>query len=94
MEQAIILDCNRHSDVYSCPDVLVRYIPKFDEYGIIIHDGGSSSKTIKYCPWCGQALPESKREAWFDTLESLGFDDPVEQDIPNEFSSDAWYRNT
>lgn len=94
MEKAVALDCVKHKDIYSCPDVLVRYIPKFDEYGLIIHDGGSAASEIKFCPWCGHRLPESKRDAWFDALEELGFDDPSEQDIPPEFNSDAWHRNT
>ncbi|MBU2978787.1 hypothetical protein [Alteromonas sp. C1M14] len=94
MEKSVTLDCDQHPDIYSCPDVLVRYIPKFDEYGIIIHDGGSAASEIKFCPWCGNTLPESKRDAWFDALEELGFDDPSEQNIPAEFNSDAWHRNT
>ena len=94
MERAIVLNCDRHKDVYECPDVLVSYIPKFDEYGLIIHDGGSPSLEISFCPWCGLRLPDSKRDAWFDKLEALGFDDPSEQRIPEEFNTDAWYRNT
>lgn len=82
MERAITLDCEQHKDIYSCPDVLVQYIPKFDEYGILIHDGGSAAIGIKFCPWCGITLPESKRDEWFDALEELGFNDPAEQDIP------------
>jgi hypothetical protein len=66
-------------------------IPEFDEYGIIIHDGGSAVSEIKFCPWCCHTLPESKRDAWFDALEDLGFYDPSEQDIPKEFNRDAWH---
>jgi hypothetical protein len=94
MDNAIELSCNQHTDIYSCPDVLIRYTPKFDEYGIIIHDGGSAASSIKYCPWCGQPLPESKRDKWFETLERLGFDDPSEQEIPEQYKSDMWYQNT
>ncbi|YCA17088.1 hypothetical protein M1D72_05965 [Vibrio sp. AK197] len=47
---------------------------------------------INYCPWCGVKLPESKRDLWFDTLEKLGFDDPTEQDIPEEFNTGKWYQ--
>ena len=94
MDSAIAFDCSSHSDVYDCPDVLVSYIEKFDEYGLIIHDGGRSSREIKYCPWCGFHLPASKRDEWFEELEKLGFDEPSEQEIPVESNSDAWYRNT
>jgi len=30
---------------------------------------------------------------WFEILEQLGFDDPVEQKIPEEFKTDKWYKN-
>ncbi len=94
MQKAVTFDCEHHHDVFECPDVLVSYIPKFDEYGLIIHDGGSSSLDIRFCPWCGSKLPLSKRDARFDRLEELGFDDPTEQRIPGAFESDGWYRNT
>ncbi len=93
MERNLTLNCGDHKDEYSCPDVLIDYSEKFDEYGLIIHDGGTSSVEISYCPFCGAKLPESKRELWFDTLFDMGFDDPTEQDIPEKFKSNAWYRN-
>lgn len=94
MEHAIDLNCDKHSDIYLCPDVLASYSPRFDEYGLIVHDGGSSIITIMYCPWCGQCLPESKCDAWFDALDKLGFDNPFDQEIPVKFNSDAWYRKS
>jgi hypothetical protein len=83
--------CKQHKDPFDCPDNLIFYSAKFDEYGIIIHDGGSSFIEISFCPWCGTKLPMSKRDLWFDTLEELGYDDPFDQDIPEEFRSDKWY---
>ncbi|MEK4670392.1 MULTISPECIES: hypothetical protein [unclassified Niallia] len=80
-----------HTNESDCPDILVSYHEKFDEYGLIIHDGGSSSIQIFFCPWCGTKLPESKSDLWFDTLAQLGFDDPVEQNIPKEFHTNKWY---
>lgn len=74
----------------SGPDALVAYIPKFDEYGLLVHDGGSSMVQIQFCPWCGTRLPESKRDRWFDELEKRGID-PLSKSIPPEFESDAWY---
>ena len=85
--------CDIHKDPFNCPDKLVYFHDKFDEYGLIIHDGGTSSVNFGYCPWCGTKLAESKRDLWFDTLENLGFDDPFEQEIPKKFNSDEWYRN-
>ena len=83
--------CDHHKDRFDCPDALINYIDKFDEYGIIIHDGGFSHAVINYCPYCGTKLPESKRDLWFDTLEKMGFDNPTEQEIPEVFKSDKWY---
>ncbi|MCJ8167147.1 hypothetical protein MKJ04_20065 [Pontibacter sp. E15-1] len=57
-------------------DTPILYVNKFNEYGIKIMDGGNSSIKIQYCPWCGERLPESKRDQWFDELESLGINDP------------------
>ncbi len=62
MSAQIAHRCEQHADIFDCPDVLIVYRSKFDEYGIIIHDGGSSSITIHYCPWCGTTLPDSKRD--------------------------------
>jgi hypothetical protein len=63
----------------------------FDEYGIFIHDGGSSLTLINFCPWCGSKLPESKRDRWVEELEKLGFTDPfLRDDIPEEFKTDEW----
>ena len=35
-----------HDDPYDCPDTLISYIAKFDEFEIIIHDGGTSGYSI------------------------------------------------
>ncbi|MBC7932277.1 MAG: hypothetical protein H7Z38_17105 [Rubrivivax sp.] len=86
--------CDMHPDPFDCVDNLIYYSPRFDEYGIIIHDGGSSFSLIAYCPWCGSKLPESKWDEWFEKLKALGFDDPSEQDIPEEFLTRTWYEET
>lgn len=93
MTSALNQRCDMHPDPFDCADNLLYYSSRFDEYGIIIHDGGASSSLIKYCPWCGTKLPESKRDEWFDKLEALGFDHPLLQDIPEEFTTAAWYEN-
>jgi ribosomal protein S27AE len=49
-----------HKDRFDCPDCLIHYGEKTGEYGIIIHDGGTSFLTIQFCPWCGKEL--SKHE--------------------------------
>ena len=86
--------CQEHADdPYACPDALVSYVAKFDEYGIIVHDGGPSSVLIQFCPWCGKKLPESQRDRWFDEIERLGFSGPDDARIPKAYKSAAW-RNT
>lgn len=86
--------CEQHDDPFDCPDNLIVYFPRFDEYGIIIHDGGSSVLTIAHCPWCGRRLPDSKRDRWFDELAAKGYTDPAQQEIPPEYETDAWYHQT
>lgn len=82
--------CDQRPDPYDCPDSLIAYNGRFDEYGLIVHDGGHSRVRIEYCPWCGAYLP-SKFASWLYRLERLGFDDPFQQDIPAEYGTGAWY---
>lgn len=76
-------------------DKIIYYVSRFDEYGVPMRDGGeglcSSYIGIDFCPWCGRKLPESKRDDWFETLEKLGYDEPMGQEIPKEFESSEWY---
>lgn len=74
---------------------VIYYSSRFREYGIPIKNGtekvASSYIVIQHCPWCGKELPESKRDEWFEMLEELGYDAPLEQEIPIKFQSSAWY---
>jgi hypothetical protein len=54
-EQASFL-CPDHPDVFDCPDALISFSRGNDSYGLIVHDGGSSSIAISFCPWCGTEL--------------------------------------
>ncbi len=74
-------------------DDIIYYCPEFDEYGIVVHDSGKSYIKIEYCPWCGQKLPDSKRNLWFDELEKLGIENPLEEDIPEKFKSSEWWEH-
>ena len=73
-------------------DALIRYVPYFDEYGLVLHDSGSSYVTIEYCPWCEKKLPESKRDMWFNLLEDQGYLNPLEEEIPNRFKQYGWWK--
>lgn len=89
MNNRVNVSCDRHDDVTACPDALVGFIAKFQEYGLIVHDGGTSSVRIHFCPWCGQRLPESQRDRWFDELERRGID-PWEDEVPAELQDGSW----
>lgn len=43
----------------------IRYDEHFEEFSIVLPEDGSLT-CLDYCPWCGQKLPESRREEWFD----------------------------
>jgi len=72
---------------------VVDWIASWNEYRIPVAYDGYASTLMQFCPWCGAKLSESKKELWYQTLYKLGYDDPTEQDIPDEFNSDAWWRN-
>ena len=71
---------------------IIYYNEVFDEYGIPLIEDGVSYILIKCCPWCGKALPTSKRSAWFEQLEKIGFENPLfRDDIPQAYKSSEWY---
>jgi hypothetical protein len=94
MTAALINGCEEHGDdVFACPDMLLAYSETFDEYGLVIHDGGPSILTISACPFCGTALPQSRRDEWFDRLEAIGITDPFAAELPEQYRSGAWRRS-
>ncbi len=90
MTSNVDLECHRCSDRYECTDNLVTFIARWQEYGLIIHDGGTSYVTIDFCPWCGARLPESQSDRWFDELEELGIDASDVDNIPEDYLTDRW----
>jgi len=38
MESRLDYKCDQHHGLFDCPDHLIHYCPRFDEYGIIVHD--------------------------------------------------------
>ena len=91
MKYYLELNLDETKNIKSLEQIVI-YERKFDEYGIVIHDGGESYIEIKYCPWCGKELPKSKRALWFDKLEEMGIESPDEEQIPKEFETDAWWK--
>ncbi|MEU6702305.1 DUF6980 family protein [Streptomyces wuyuanensis] len=92
MRHHVAWDCDVHVDPYACPDALVHFMPRYQEYGLLIHDGGSSYVELLFCPWCGARLPESQRDRWFDAMEERGID-PWGDEIPDIFRDDRWLRD-
>lgn len=64
----------------------VRYDSRFDVYWM---PAGMAKQQLFYCPWCGERLPPSQRERWFDALEAAGIN-PASDPIPEPFQSGAW----
>ena len=56
MTEMVTSACAQHPDRFDCPDALIHFSPRRGEYGIIVHDGGSSFVSIVFCPWCGASL--------------------------------------
>lgn len=52
--------CQEHPDPFSCPDNLIHHSKQTKQYGLIIHDRGSSFSEINFCPWCGANLSNRK----------------------------------
>lgn len=81
--------CDRHPHLHDCPDAIIVYQPRFDQYAINAPEPAVTP--IRFCPWCGVGLPD-RSEDWLRELERLGFDDPFGQSIPERYRTDAWYR--
>jgi hypothetical protein len=64
----------------------VEYDVRFDDYWV---QAGGARQLLVYCPWCGEKLPPSQRDRWFDELEARGIDPNVDP-IPTEFQSREW----
>lgn len=89
MTSQVTWHCDRHDTPFTCPDAVIGFSDRFQEYGLIVHDDGTSSIGIDFCPWCGQRLPPSQRDRWFDELEGRGID-PSRDEIPAEFQDGSW----
>lgn len=50
MRERVAYTCTDHPDQSDCPDSLIAYVARFDQYGLRILDGGSLTIGIKHCP--------------------------------------------
>lgn len=88
-ENALLQKPNDDCDFVNS-DKLIYYNEIFDEYGLIVHNGGQSYIMINFCPWCGKKLPQSVRDKYFLELEKLEDYSPFEDELPDKFKTDAW----
>ncbi|MEM9725766.1 MAG: hypothetical protein AAF909_09910 [Pseudomonadota bacterium] len=93
LRAALECDDGAYETPFDNPNAVLVYNGVFDEFGVILRGTGAQYVLISHCPWCGAPLPASRRDAWFDALEALGFDDPNHQEVPAAFLSDAWRRS-
>lgn len=90
MRAALSVEIAENETPFDLLDSAVVYNVVFDEFGLILRSADAQYMLIGHCPWCGAALPRSRRDDWFDALEAQGFDDPNLQEIPASFLSGAW----
>lgn len=64
----------------------VGYDARFDVYWV---PAGGALQRLSFCPWCGEQLPPSQRDRWFDELEAMGIDPDIHP-IPELYRSGAW----
>ncbi|GMV26550.1 MAG: hypothetical protein AMXMBFR58_25810 [Phycisphaerae bacterium] len=83
--------CRKMSFVLGAGEYAVTYIPKYDEYGVLVRRSDDEFMQIRYCPWCGNSLPRSKRAQWFRILEREHLE-PDSPEIPPKMRTDAWWR--
>jgi hypothetical protein len=53
-------------------DKRIYWSPVFNEYGLICQPS-AEILVISHCPFCGFALPPSRRQAWVTALERTGW---------------------
>jgi hypothetical protein len=75
MKRHVEHSCDLHADLSECPDSLIVRHAETGEFGLRVHDGGSSFISICHCPWCGTDLLErvSNKELGQPSLKVGGF---------------------
>src|SRR4051812_6788149 len=60
MQMQVEQTCEEHPNLFDCPDHLICFSERSKQYGIIVHDRGTSFVIIHFCPWCGARLSAGK----------------------------------
>jgi hypothetical protein len=61
LREQVTYRCDQHPNPFDCADNLIVYRESSDDYGLIVHDGGESVVTIKFCPWCAADLESTRK---------------------------------
>jgi hypothetical protein len=89
---SIIYCCDELKDIIQNDETHFYYNKKYREFVINYKEGfGGGVQLVNYCPWCGTKLIDELSDRWFQELEKLGFDEPFDQEIPEEFKTDEWW---
>lgn len=64
----------------------VEYDIRFDAYWV---ETGGLRQDLFFCPWCGDRLPPSQQDRWFDELEAMDLD-PFSDPVPEPYRTGAW----
>ena len=72
------------------------FVERFREFGVnrINEPNRSVSHSfdvLAYCPRTGKKLPASLRDKFFDEIETLGFDNPSDENLPTKFKNGNWW---
>jgi len=59
MKEQMNWSCEIHTEPFDCADSIIYYSESLKAFGLLIHDGGSSSLKISFCPFCGTSLQKN-----------------------------------
>jgi len=66
--------CDMHASPFECWDNEFIYNEVYDEYGAISRNPEHHVTMLRFCPFCGTKLRNSRRDEWERALKSRGFD--------------------
>ena len=83
--------CNFMAEMLDEGSVSITFLPRFREYGIDLRES-EAFQLMYFCPWCGKKLPEPLRDQCAKELEAMGHELFDDDDIPEKYKTDAWWR--
>ncbi len=97
--------CQTMSDKLNDIRVMIAYLPHTREYGFRVIEPSEpidnqsiKVRSFRYCPWCGDALPENLRIEWETrvlaqgfTLDAMDYPATPPSGFPAALASDAWW---